>query len=58
MDRGPIHKIRKPQIARVLDRNRKQILKDIGARGRQLERSMARPVEDARRLEFHSPEVL
>jgi hypothetical protein len=30
---GYLHKIRKPQIARVLDRNRKQILKDIGASG-------------------------
>ena len=30
---GYLHKIRKPQIARALDRNRKQILKDIEARG-------------------------
>jgi hypothetical protein len=28
---GYLHKIRKPEIARALDRNRKQILKDIGA---------------------------
>ena len=30
---GYLHQIRKPQIARTLDRNRKQILKDVGARG-------------------------
>jgi hypothetical protein len=27
---GYLHKIRKPELARALDRNRKQILKDIG----------------------------
>ena len=27
---GYLHKIRKPEIARALDRNRKQILKDMG----------------------------
>lgn len=30
---GYLHKIRKPEIARALDHNRQQILKDIGARG-------------------------
>jgi hypothetical protein len=28
-----LHKIHKPQIARALDRNRKQIVKDIRVRG-------------------------
>ena len=27
-----LYKIRKPQIAKALDRNRQQILKDVGAR--------------------------
>jgi hypothetical protein len=27
---GYLHKIRKPELARALDHNRKQILKDIG----------------------------
>jgi hypothetical protein len=27
---GYLHEIRKPEIARALDRNRKQILKDMG----------------------------
>jgi hypothetical protein len=30
---GYLHEIRKTQIARTLDRNRKQVLKDIEARG-------------------------
>ena len=30
---GYLHKIHKPEVALVLDRNRKQILKEVGGRG-------------------------
>ena len=30
---GDLHKIHKPEVALALDRNRKQILKEVGGRG-------------------------